>query len=84
MTEIKHKAGDVVYWLSNRGFTKGYIKRIYFEQQINPETKNVSTTLQYFLKEEKDMGVYMGDNVPENLVFHSYKEMLEHYQKQKV
>lgn len=84
MTEIKHKAGDTVYWLSNRGFSKGYIKTIRFTDEINGDARQRTKKLSYFIKEEKDNGVYMGDEVSEDLVFLSYKEMLEFYSNKNI
>lgn len=82
MTEIKHTAGDTVYWLSSKGFTKGYIRDIQFRQQlINSE---VETELCYYLTNDKYSKQYQGDKTQEHLVFTSYESMLEYYSKEKL
>lgn len=83
MTTIKFKAGETVYWLSNTGFTKGIIRRVYFCQdvRVNADKKMEKgrTELTYFLWSKKNHPEYQGDQIPESLVFKSYEEMVAHY-----
>lgn len=83
-TTIKMKAGQKVFWLSSKGFTEGWIKRIQFNQDFCPKRKKVTTELKYFLTCDRYAEVYMGDEVKEELVFTSYKTMLYYYQKNPV
>lgn len=75
--EIKHSAGDEVYWLSSQGFKKGWIKRIYYSEEKNGRKEH-----KYFLVHKQNTTEYMGDEVQPNLIFTSYKDMLEYYSNQ--
>jgi hypothetical protein len=82
MTEIKHKAGDKVYWVSSKGFIKGWVKTIrYGEDFVNGKR---ATTLQYLLTCDDYTRSYMGDEVRPSLIFTSYKEMISYYSKQEL
>lgn len=75
--EIKHNAGDEVYWLSSKGFVKGWIKRIYYSEEKGRDVEH-----KYFLTCKGNANEYMGDEVKPNLIFTSYKQMLEYYSNQ--
>ena len=82
MNQIKFSAGTIVYWLSSKGFVKGVIKRVYYENTF--DGKKERTELKYFLWHPKNNPEYMGDDVKEDLIFTSYKTMIEFYSKQKI
>lgn len=85
MTTIKYHAGMEVYWLSNRGFTKGVVKRVSFSEEWLPICggKRASrVSLIYFLTDNVE-SPYRGDQVEEEKVFTSYEDMIAYYQKQK-
>jgi hypothetical protein len=73
MTTIKFNAGDPVYWLSSNGFVFGRIKSVNFRQ-----TKD-QTELIYRLTHSGHCDIFMGEDVPEHLIFKSYDTMFEYY-----
>jgi len=89
---FKYKAGDTVYWLSSTGFTRGRVKRVFFNQEAfttenyksGDMTFNTKSELKYYLIADNWNGVYMGDEVPEEKIFTSKDEMIEYYKKQAI
>lgn len=80
-TEIKYTAGDKVYWLSSKGFTKGIIKQVLLTDIIsiyNGKHKK-RKEIQYFLWSVNSHDEYMGDEVKEHEIFTNYKDMIKYY-----
>lgn len=86
-TEIKFTAGDLVYWLSSDGFKKGIIKSVTLIDEMSTYKDNKGKKRKeviYRLWHEGQSEVYMGDQVAEDKIFTSYKDMLEAYSKVKL
>jgi hypothetical protein len=85
MKTIKYSVGQPVFWLSSKGFEKGIIKSIiYTDELIDMKNKTRRhEKLVYRLTSKNYAEVYQGDEVPEELIFTSYENMLAHYAKHK-
>jgi hypothetical protein len=77
MTTIKFSAGDVVFWLSSKGYKKGTIKSVYFSETLLDGRKDKKLT--YRLTCPDFTKYYIGDEVPESLIFTSKEELLDYY-----
>lgn len=76
MKIIKYSVGQRVFWLSRDGFRRGVVKSVAYVEDES------SRRLTYRLTTHKYNKMYMGDDVPEELIFTSYTSMIIHYEKQ--
>lgn len=74
MKEIKYKTGDIVYWLSPKGYKRGTVKRVFYDDLLGFSLNHV-----YFLTCEEYPVGYRGDEVKAELVFSSSEDMLDYY-----
>ena len=82
MVQIRFKSGDPVFWLSSKGFVKGVVKRVNYED-ILPKSGKRRSELRYYLAVDPK-GEYQGDLVEEHLIFTSYEDMLKYYSNLKL
>lgn len=80
-------AGDEVYYLNSDGFQKGRIVSIIYTDSLNQFTKDkviVDNRKQELIirvrTSKQDVG-YRGDEIPNELLFSTYEDMIEYYKK---
>lgn len=74
MKTLKLKeCGEVVFYLSSKGFTKGKIKSVCVDQR----------SLNYFYRviSESDCLIYQGDQKQPNEIWDTYEDMVKHFTK---
>lgn len=84
-TEIKFSSGDVVFWLSSKGFKKGIIKQVILTDSVSVHNKKHTKRkeVRYLLWCDEYAEVYMGDEMKESEIFTSYPKMIAYYHNKK-